>query len=285
MLLRLAFDITVSAPAPVPAILALMPRPEEMARISAGPLRIDSTPAARDSSAAPAPRVEPRWFRDPFGNTRARFVMPAGQHRLTWSGLATDSGRPDDVHPDAAQHPVEDLPDGVLPFLQPSRYVESDLLSQEAWDRFGHIGRGWDRVQAICDFVHGHLRFDYKTASPFRTARSSLAEGRGVCRDFTHLVIGLARALNIPARYASGYLGDIEWPDMGPGDFCAWSEVYLGGRWYAFDARYNQPRIGRVVMVRGRDAGDVPMITSFGPTSLDSFQVFCDEAKSRIAAE
>lgn len=275
MKIRIAFDITVSAPAPAPVLLALSPRPEEMRRIAAGPLRIESTPEAS---------IEPRWFLDGFGNTRARFVMPAGSHRLLWEGLATDSGRPDDVQPDAVQHPVEDLPDEVLPFLQPSRYVESDLLMQEAWDRFGHVARGWDKVQAICDFAHGHLEFDYATASPFRTAHSSLGEGRAVCRDYTHLVIGFARALNIPARYASGYLGDIEWPDMGPGDFCAWSEVYLGGRWYTFDARYNAPRIGRIVMVRGRDAGDVPMLTSFGPTRLDGFQVFCDEV-DRLAAE
>jgi transglutaminase-like putative cysteine protease len=276
MLIRIAFDIAVSAPAPTPVILALSPRPEEMSRISAGPLRIDSAPAQA--------AVEPRWFRDVFGNTRARFVMPAGRHRLTWEGYATDSGRADDVHPDAIQHPVQDLPDGVLQYLQPSRYCESDLLSQEAWDRFGAIPTGWGKVQAICDFAHDHLKFDYKDASPFRTAAISLQQGKAVCRDFAHLVIAFSRALNIPARYASGYLGDIEWPDMGPGDFCAWTEIFLGGRWYTFDARYNVPRIGRIVMVRGRDAGDVPMMTSFGPTQLESFQVFCDEVKPQLAA-
>jgi transglutaminase-like putative cysteine protease len=272
MLIRIAFDITLSAPGPTPLILALSPRPEEMGRISAGPLHVSSG-------------AEPRWFRDAFGNVRARLVIPAGPTRLAWEGLATDSGLHDPVAPDAVQHPVEDLPDPVLQFLQPSRYCESDLLSQEAWDRFGGIRRGWDKVQAICDFAHGHLRFDYGTASPFRTAQSSLAEGHAVCRDFAHLVIAFARALNIPARYASGWLGDIDWPDMGPGDFCAWTEVFLGGRWYTFDARYNKPRIGRIVQVRGRDAADVPMITSFGPTSLDGFQVFCDEVPSRVAAE
>ncbi len=158
--------------------------------------------------------MEPRWFRDGFGN--ARLVMPAGRHRLLWKGLATASGRPDPVHPDAVQHPVEDLPDEVLPFLQPSRHVGSDLLSQDPWDRFGHIGRGWDKVQAVCDLAHERPRFDHATASPLRAAHSSLAEGHGVCRDSAHLVIGMARALNIPARYASGFLGDIGWPDMGP---------------------------------------------------------------------
>ena len=278
MLIRTAFDITVSAQGPTPVILALSPRPEEMTRFSAGPLRIESTPDLGSP-------IEPHWYRDGFGNTRARFVMPQGSHRLTWEGVATDSGLHDPVHPDAVQHPVEDLPDGVLQYLQPSRYVESDLLQQEAWNRFGHIARGWDKMEAICGFVHGHLQFDYKDASPFRTAAISLQQGKAVCRDFAHLVLAFSRALNIPARYASGFLGDIDWPDMGAGDFCAWTEVYLGGRWYTFDARYNAPRIGRIVMVRGRDAGDVPMITSFGPTILESFQVFCDEVKDQVAAE
>lgn len=271
MLIRIAFDITVSAWGPTPTILALAPRPEEMGRIQAGPLQVSSG-------------AEPHWFRDGFGNMRTRLVLPAGPTRFAWEGMATDSGLHDPVVPDAVQHPVQDLPDSVLQYLQPSRYCESDLMSQEAWNRFGHIPTGWGKVQAICDFAHGHLRFNYKTASPFRTAHSSLQEGHAVCRDFAHLVIAFARALNIPARYASGWLGDIDWPDMGAGDFCAWTEMYLGGRWYTFDARYNKPRIGRIVMVRGRDAADVPMITSFGPTSLDRFEVFCDEVAPQVQA-
>ncbi|MBP1806416.1 transglutaminase-like domain-containing protein [Rubellimicrobium aerolatum] len=271
MLIRAAFDITLSSPAPTPLILALSPHPTELPRLSADALVVD-------------PAVPVRWFHDTFGNFRGRLVMPAGRLRLTWSGLATDEGRPDDMDPGAVQHPVENLPDEVLPFLLPSRYCESDLLSQEAWDRFGAVPAGWARVQAICDHVHESLIFDYGDASPFRTARSSIEEGKAVCRDFAHLVIAYARALNIPARYASGYLGDIDWPDMGPGDFCAWTEIFLGGRWYTFDARYNAPRIGRIVMVRGRDAADVPMITSFGPTNLDSFEVWCDEVPARAVA-
>ncbi|TNC59122.1 transglutaminase-like domain-containing protein [Rubellimicrobium roseum] len=272
MLIRVAFDVTLTASAPTPVILALSPHPNEMHRVSAGPLVV-------------GPNVPVHWYTDPFGNRRGRLVAPEGDLRLTWKGLATDNGRPDDVNPVAEQHPVQDLPDEVLQFLQASRYCESDLLSQEAWDRFGHVPTGWGKVQAICDFVHEAMTFDYKDASSVRTAHSSLKEGKAVCRDFAHLVIAFARALNIPARYVSGYLGDIDWPDHGPGDFCAWTEVFLGGRWYTFDARYNVPRIGRIVMVRGRDAGDVPMITSFGSTTLKSFQVWCDEVKTRVAAE
>lgn len=272
MLIRCAFDITVSASVPTPTLIALSPRPEEMVRMASGPLNVSTG-------------VPVRWHRDTFGNLRGRLVLPPGPTRLTWEGFATDDGQPDPVVRDAVQHPVDELPDAVLPYLQPSRYCESDMLSQEAWNRFGHINNGWDKVQAICDFAHAQLKFDYKLASPFRTAAISLQEGKAVCRDFAHLVIAFARALNIPARYASGYLGDIGWPDMGDGDFCAWTEMYLGGRWYTFDARYNQPRIGRIVMVRGRDAGDVPIMTSFGATNLDAFHVWCDEIKDQVAAE
>lgn len=278
MLIRCAFDIAVAVDAPTPALLALSPRPEEMRRIEAGPLL----------AAGPEGEVPVAWHRDVFGNVRGRLMLPPGRTRLSWEGVATDSGLHEPVVPDAPQVPVERLPDDTLQFLQASRYCESDVLSQEAWDRFGAIEGGWAKVQAVCDFVHGRLRFDYGTASPFRTAAGSLREGLAVCRDFAHLVIAFCRALNIPARYASGYLGDVGWPDMGPGDFCAWVEVYLGGRWYTFDARYNAPRIGRIVMVRGRDAADVPMISSWGPTRLESFQVWCDEVpqrSSRIAAE
>jgi len=276
MLIRIAFDITIAADGPTPVLLALSPRPEEMARIAAEPMRVAAV-SATNQGPNQETDLTPRWFRDAFGNERGRLVLPAGSHRITWEGLATDDGRPDPVVPDAIQHPVEDLPDDVLQYLQPSRYCESDLVIQEAWDRFGAVPTGWAKMQAICDFAHGNLRFDYKTASPFRTAHSSLSEGRAVCRDFAHMVIAFARALNIPARYASGFLGDIGWRDMGAGDFCAWTEIWLGGRWYTFDARYNAPRIGRIIMVRGRDAADVPMLTSFGPTRLESFQVSCEE--------
>ena len=276
MLLRVAFDIQLSASGPTPLILALSPHPDEMHRLSAAPLQAN-------------PDLPIHWYRDAFGNERGRLVMPEGHLRLTWEGLATDSGRPDDVDLGAMQHPVEDLPDEVLQFLQPSRYCESDLLSQEAWDRFGDIATGWAKVQAICDHVHQSLTYDYMEASTFRTAHSSLKDGKGVCRDFAHLVIAYTRALNIPARYASGYLDDRELPahdpDHDPGDFCAWTEVFLSGRWYTFDARYNVPRIGRIVVARGRDAGDVPMITSFGATELVNFQVRCEGSEARNAAE
>ncbi len=272
MLLHIGFEIELSAPAPTPLILALSPHPDELYRLSVGSLRAD-------------PNVPIHSYSDAFGNQRARLVMPEGRLCLSWEGLATDSGCPDEVNHAAVQHPVEDLPDEVLQFLQPSRYCESDVLSQEAWDRFGHITEGWAKVQAICDHVHERFTYDSMSASCFRTAHSSLRETYAVCRDYAHLVIAYARALNIPARYVSGYLDESDWTDNGPGDFCAWTEVFLGGRWYTFDARYNVPRIGRILMARGRDAGDVPMITSFGSTTLESFRVWCGASSARKAAE
>jgi transglutaminase-like putative cysteine protease len=272
MLVRFGFDIEISAPASTPLVLALSLHPNEMHRALTAPLKAD-------------PSVAIRWYHDGFANERGRLIMPEGRMRFTGQGQATDSGRHDDVNFEAEQHSVQDLPDEVLQFLQPSRYCESDLLSQEAWDRFGDIATGWAKVQAICDHVHRTLTYDFMAASSFRTAHSSLQDGKGVCRDFAHLVVAFARALNIPARYVSGYLDDSEWPDHDPGDFCAWAEIFLGGRWYTFDARYNVPRIGRVVVARGRDAGDVPMITSFGTTTLESFEVWCHVSSARNTAE
>ncbi len=272
MLLHIGFEIELSASMPTPLILALSPHPDELSRLSVGPLRAD-------------PNVPVHSYNDAFGNQRGRLLMPEGHLRLSWEGFATDSGCPDEVNPAAAQYPVEHLPDEVLPFLQPSRYCESDLLSQEAWDRFAQITPGWAKAQAICDHVHGRFQYDSMSASCLRTAHSSLGEANAVCRDYAHLVIAYARALNLPARYVSGYLDEGDWTSNGPGDFCAWTEIFLGGRWYTFDARYNIPQVGRVVVARGRDAGDVPMITSFGATTLESFQVWCKGSDMRKAAE
>ncbi|MEZ5669887.1 MAG: transglutaminase family protein [Alphaproteobacteria bacterium] len=188
-----------------------------------------------------------------------------------------DDGAPDIVESNAGQPAVEALPADALPYLKASRYCESDLLGHTAWQMFAGTAPGWARVQAICDFVHRHVTFGYRFGRSTKTALDTFHEGNGVCRDFAHLAIALCRAMNIPARYVSGYLGDIGVPPAGPGDFCAWFEVYLDGGWYTFDARYNVPRIGRVRMVMGRDAADVPMIASFGAYRLTGFKVWADE--------
>jgi transglutaminase-like putative cysteine protease len=215
---------------------------------------------------------------DGFGNICRRFMAPAGETVVCGDGVIRDSGAPDPIVPDACEVPVAELPDHVLFYVLGSRYCETDKLSKLAWDMFGSHPPGWGRVQAVCDFVHNHLEFGYPHACATRTASEGLQERKGVCRDFAHLAVTLCRCLNIPARYVNGYLGDIGVPrDPSPMDFSAWFEAYLGGRWYTFDARYNTPRIGRIVVARGRDATDVPLVHSFGPHTLSSFRVWTHE--------
>jgi transglutaminase-like putative cysteine protease len=223
------------------------------------------------------PSVPIEMYRDCFGNVCCRFVAPAGTLRLYSSTLIEDSGQPDEVNLSARQLPVEELPAHLLQFLLPSRYCESDLLARVATDLFGHIEPGWNRVQAICDWVHSKVEFGYPHARPTKTALHVYIERLGVCRDFQHLAIAFCRALNIPARYTTGYLGDIGVPLVLPMDFSAWFEVYLEDRWWTFDARNNQRRIGRVLMATGRDAADVAITTSFGAAPLKSFFVVSDE--------
>lgn len=216
-------------------------------------------------------------YRDGFGNWCSRLVAPAGRFEVTARGIIRDAGSPDPAEPMAEQHPVEALPPEVLIFLLPSRYCETDLLSDFAWKRFGKGPQGWARVQAICDFVHGHVRFGYEHSRATRTAAETLVEQVGVCRDFTHLAITLCRCLNIPARYCTGYVSDVgQPPPYPPMDFAAWMEVYLGGRWWAFDPRNNDTRYGRVLIARGRDAADVPLSHSFGQHDLTGFEVWIE---------
>ena len=217
-------------------------------------------------------------YRDGFGNWCTRIGAPIGRIRLTSTGVVRDSGQTDVLTPSAQQHPLQELPEDTLVFLLGSRYCETDLLSDAAWSRFGQTTPGWSRVQAICDFVHNHIVFDYQKARPTRTAWEAFNERVGVCRDYAHLAIALCRCMNIPARYCTGYLGDMgTLPPYGLMDFAAWIEVYLGGAWHTFDPRNNVPRIGRVLIARGRDATDVAIATTFGPYTLEGFKVWTDE--------
>jgi transglutaminase-like putative cysteine protease len=224
------------------------------------------------------PSIPIAAYRDSFGNWCTRLVAPAGRLRIASTGVVRDSGVPDIVATYAQQHPIEDLPEEALIFLLGSRYCETEKLSEVAWRLFGQTPMGWGRVQAICDFVHNHITFGYEHARATKTAWETYDEGRGVCRDFTHLAVTFCRCMNIPARYCTGYLGDIGIPPpYGPMDFAAWFEAYLGGRWYTFDPRNNVPRIGRILLARGRDAIDVAIATTFGPNTLLSFKVWTDE--------
>ena len=227
-----------------------------------------------------SPSVPISPYRDVFGNWCSRILAPAGRMRVSADGVVRDGGQPDVVAPSASQHAVEDLPAETLLFLLGSRYCETDRLSDLAWNLFQNSPPGWARVQAICDFVHRHIAFGYEHARATMTAFEVFNEGKGVCRDYAHLAIAFCRCMNIPARYCTGYLGDIGVPPSdAPMDFSAWMEVYLGGEWYVFDARYNVPRVGRIVMARGLDATYTPLTTSFGNAVLTNFVVHTEQVK------
>jgi transglutaminase-like putative cysteine protease len=276
MLIRYGFHIGLQVVQPTPLITALDIHPERRGDI------------VEEQALGIEPSGPLHSYIDGFGNLCRRAVIQPGETVLSCTGIVRDSGHPDAYDTAAEQVPVDALPDDALIYLLASRYCETDLLGGLAWSLFGHIEGGYARVQAICDFVHDHLTFGYENARPTRTAMQAYEERVGVCRDFTHLALTLVRCLNIPARYCNGYLGDIGIPPVPlPMDFNAWFEAYIGGRWVTFDARHNTPRIGRVVIARGRDATDVPMVNSFGPHFLSRFEVISEEVKEAyaIAAE
>jgi transglutaminase-like putative cysteine protease len=268
MKIRAGFEISYDCPQPTPMILALSVHPSRLPDLQT-PNSVKFDP--------PMPVTE---YRDGFGNICHVIRAPAGRLRIATAVLVRDSGAPDDSAPDAVQHSLETLPVETLVYLLGSRYCETDRLSNIAWSQFGTVAKGWPLVAAICDYVHNRVTFGYEHASPTKTAWDVHIERRGVCRDFAHLAIALCRCMNIPARYCTGYLGDIGVPpNDAPMDFSAWFEAYLGGRWYTFDARHNRPRIGRILMARGRDATDVAIVTSFGPCTLADFKVITDEVR------
>ncbi|UFN50412.1 transglutaminase family protein [Roseomonas sp. OT10] len=266
MHIQVGYRLTYDLPQPTPMVLMLTIHPSR-----AGDILVPEAPVF-DPPVAASP------YRDIFGNIGTRLVAPPGRFTLSNSAVVRDSGLPDTLVPDAVEHPVETLPDEAVGFLLGSRYCETDLLSNAAWRLFGHLPPGWQRVQAVCDHVHRHIAFDYQAARATRTAAEAFDEGRGVCRDYAHLAITFCRCLNIPARYCTGYLGDMGTPQpWGVPDFAAWFEVYLGGAWHVFDARNNVPRIGRILLARGRDATDVAITTTFGSHYLAGFEVQTDE--------
>jgi len=258
--------IVYDCPQPTPMLLMLNAHPSRMPDLDGPPQMAFDPPLAW------------RNYIDGFGNCCTRIVAPAGRMVISTRLTVHDSGAADPVWPDARQNPVETLPDDALVWLLGSRYCDTDRLGDFAWAQFGQGQTGWHRVQAICDFVHNHIAFGYEHARATRTAAEALAEQRGVCRDYAHLAVALCRCVNIPARYCTGYLGDIGIPPpYGPMDFAAWFEVLLDGAWHTFDARNNTPRIGRILMARGRDATDVALVTTFGPCTLAEFSVFTDQ--------
>ena len=266
MLIRLGYDIRFQVPSPVAMVALLSVHPSQTAGLrEPDQLQVE-------------PRVKIEEYIDSFGNRCSRFLAPKGAVRLWNSTLIEHSGELDAVNPDAEQVPVERLPTETLRYLITSRYCEMDRLSNIATELFAHTAPGWARVQAICDWVHQRVTFGYNFARVTKTALDVYTERAGVCRDFQHLAVTFCRCMNIPARYVTGYLGDIGIPPQ-PGvmDFSAWFEAYLGDRWWTFDARYNTRRIGRVLIATGRDAADVAITTSFGSADLTNFTVVAHE--------
>ena len=265
MLIRYGYEITLTCTQPT-AMVCLLSMHDDHTQAIRIPEKVFTTPI-----------IPTTTYLDLFGNRCRRLVAPVGDLTLWGDATIEDDGKPDAFVPGAREIAVADLPDDCLVYLMGSRYCETDKLSQAAWDMFGALAPGWGRVQAVCDFVHNHIKFDYLQARSTRTAFEAFNERIGVCRDFAHLALTLCRCLNIPARYVNGHLGDIGVPVVDPMDFSAWIEVYLDGAWRTFDPRNNIPRIGRIVVARGRDAADIPLINSFGPHVLKAFRVWTYE--------
>lgn len=272
MHIHLGYELIYACPQPTPMILTL----------NVHYSRVSDLVVADHLMSDPAVPIS--GYRDGFGNWCSRIVAPPGRIRLFTDAIIRDGGQPDRLVPDAVQHRIEDLPEETLVYLLGSRYCETDRLSETAWSLFGPVPLGWARVQAVCDFVHRHIVFGYEHARPTKTAMEVFDEGKGVCRDYAHLAITFCRCLNIPARYCTGYLGDIGVPPSAdPMDFSAWFEVFLGGHWHTFDARNNTPRIGRVLIARGRDAADVAISSTFGPNTLTGFQVWTEQTDEPVS--
>ena len=275
MYIRIGYEFQFDLPSATHVVLMLHTHPEK-AHLLQRPERIHIEPLGL--------RVDA--FTDALGNRCSRLMAPAGKLHVWADNVIWDSGEREPRIDGLSRHAVDELPNDVLPYLLGSRYCEVDRLGPMAWDLFGKIPPTWERVQAILDWVHSNIAFGYKYARMNKTAWETWYERTGVCRDFQHLAIALLRALNIPARYATGYLGDIEVPSDGlPDDFSAWIEVFLGGKWVTLDARHNIPRVGRILIARGRDATDVAMTTSFGPARLERFRVWTDEVGPEMVGQ
>lgn len=266
MHIKVGFEIAYAAAQPTPMVIMLNIHPSRAADIIG------------EETVVAEPDVPIRFYRDSFDNICGRLVAPAGGVRLKGSALVRDSGLPDETMPDAQQAPIEQLPNELLLYLMPSRYCETDKLTDIAWSHFARTKPGWERVCAITEFVHDHVTFGYEHAHHMKSAHDVYEQKAGVCRDFAHLALTFCRCMGIPARYCTGYMGDIGIPrDPAPMDFSGWFQAYLSGKWFTFDARHNVPRIGRILMGTGRDAADVALSTSFGRMELKKFLVVSDE--------
>ncbi len=273
MKIRFGYELAYNVCQPTPMIFALHAQLKGTQRL------------LRPDEMRTEPAIPLSFYPDVFGNTCTRLEAPPGLLRVTADGIIEDCGVPEAAHWSAREHAVSELPSECLQYLLASRYCETDLLMSDAWRLFGHLAPGWSRVQAICDFVNREILFGYQFARPTKTALETFRERQGVCRDMAHLAISFCRCLNIPARYCTTYLGDTGVPPVdAPMDFAGCMEVFLGGEWHVFDPRNNARRIGRIIIARGRDAGDVAISTAFGSASLQTFRVWTDEVSDMASA-
>jgi len=273
MQLRVGYELIYDCPQPTPMMLML-----NIHHSRAGDIVVPDILTTN-------PSVPLSFYRDGFGNWCTRLIVPSGRTRISAAAVVNDSGLPEQLPHSNYQHAVQDLPEECLQFLLGSRYCETDRLSDVAWSLFEGSAGGAQRVQAICDYVHRHIAFDYANARSTRTAWEAFNERTGVCRDFAHLAVAFCRCMNIPARYCTGYLGDMGTPPpYGPMDFAAWFEAYVEGGWHTFDPRNNVPRIGRVLIARGRDATDVAISNAFGRNTLVGFRVWTDDLGEQPAS-
>jgi transglutaminase-like putative cysteine protease len=271
MYIRVGCEFRYEATWPTPTVMLVQPHPDYEQQVVYEDWQF--TPDLTLSS-----------FHDVYNNRSQRLLLPTGAQVVRYDALVRVGNSADEVAPEAQQMPIEALPDDVLHYLLPSRFCLSDVLSNTAWQLFGQTEPGWARVQAVCDWVHSNIRFQYGSSTPLTNAVDIYLQRVGVCRDFTQLAVTFCRALTIPTRYVFGYIPDIGVPAPdAPMDFCAWMEVYLSGRWWTFDPRNNMPRIGRVLIGRGRDALDVAMVTTYGSPLLQQMTVWADEAPGAIS--
>ncbi len=264
MLVRVGCRFAYEAPESTPSLWQVRPRPDGDHRIV----------GERWDPAAPA-----QTYVDNYGNVCDRLSLPAGRSVLRYDATVEVSSSFDDADKAGSRAAIEDLPNEAFVYLLSSRFCWPDVLHDPAWELFGSVEPGWSRVQAVCDWVHDHIRYEVGSSTALTTAHDAWQARAGVCRDLTQLGITLCRALNVPARYVAGYLPDIAVnpPDLAM-DFCSWFEAWLDGRWWTFDPRNNEPRIGRVVIARGRDAIDAAMVTTWGAAELRAMEVWADEA-------
>jgi transglutaminase-like putative cysteine protease len=216
-------------------------------------------------------------YLDVYGNICDRFLIPEGSSTLRYEGTADVTSELDDVDRSAAVTDIVDLPDEALLYLMPSRFCWPDFVQDFAWEQFGGTKPTWERVEAISQWIFDSVTYTPGASNSSTSAFDTFETRVGVCRDFSQLGVTLCRALNIPARYVAGYLPDIGVEVVYPMDFCSWGEAWLDGKWWTFDPRNNKPRVGRVVVARGRDALDTAMVTTWGNVELLRMDVWAIE--------